>query len=139
MRWLLAALFLAFCFGSVDADRAEECSKCKGLGRVPCKSHVALNVGGIRVGDFDCADCLDLACCHGVGWDPCPKCKDAKAQEEWKELFERKKGVFIQLAEVFEKKWMEAEKCRFVKERNARKKLHIFALVFQNLRVLRKR
>ncbi len=122
MKVLRTLVWLSVLLCISGSLRAEECSKCRGLGRVPCKAHAVLNVGGIRVGDFTCADCLDLECCHGIGWNACPKCKNEKAQGEWKEAFEERKGVCTQLAELFEKKWIDAEKCRFVKERDARKR-----------------
>ncbi len=115
---LAGALFLGFLPAGAWADGV--CSKCKGTGQVACTKHEALNVEGLNVGEFVCADCLDLPCCHGMGWNPCTKCKDAAAAERWKQGQEDAKAHCGHLLELFEKKLIQADACRFVKERNAR-------------------
>ena len=66
LLFLFGVLFLA-----VQPSLAEGvCARCKGSGQVACTKHEILNVEGLKVGEFMCADCLDLECCHGVGWIP---------------------------------------------------------------------
>ncbi|GEM_PF-6096286 len=115
---LLVSLVLAV----LPAGAEDGCSRCKGTGQVACVKHETLNVEGLKVGEFMCADCLDLECCHGVGWVPCPKCKDAAAAERAKARIEESKAHCDRLLEVYEAKYVQAESCRFVKERNARRK-----------------
>ena len=113
--------FLLLAGGPAFAE--DVCSKCKGKGEVACTKHEALNVeGGLKVGEFVCADCLDLECCHGMGWTPCSKCKNAVATERWKARIEEAKAECTAMLEHFEGKVINAKDCRFVQERNARRK-----------------
>ena len=122
MRRILPALLSLLLALSLAPGWAEEgpCSSCKGAGEVACSAHKALNVADLKVGDFLCADCLDLECCHGVGWNPCPKCKDPKAAAKWKAEVDRRKAECERIAKIVEGQWMDADKLRFVKERRER-------------------
>lgn len=110
--------------GAAPADEgaAPACAKCKDTGQVPCEKHAQLNVGDLKVGDFFCADCLDLDCCHGLGWNVCSKCKDAAAGARWKDAFASRKTSLANAAKTVEERWLPAKKLQSVRERQARQK-----------------
>ena len=115
---------------------AEVCAKCKGTGQIPCKAHEKLNVGELKVGDFVCADCLDLACCHGVGWVPCPVCK--KGQAKWDATVKAHTARCKEILGMVEGQWLHANALRFVKERQSRAKpadkaAHVVPRAFLNV------
>ncbi len=67
------------------------CGTCLGKAWLPCPhawkpkgdgtpDRRALDVGPLQVGGFFCSACLDLSCCHGLGWVPCATCAPPEAE-----------------------------------------------------------
>ncbi|GEM_PF-4190355 len=100
---LLAALLLLLAATACGDDEkgppgsaSTGCTACEGKAWLPC-AHPweslkgtgdpgpnELDVGPLSVGSFLCSDCMNLPCCQGLAWKPCPKCATEAIQERRK-------------------------------------------------------